>query len=165
MSQFFTSNGQSIGVSSSTSVLRMNIQDWFPLGWTGWMSLHSKGLSRAFSNSSKHQFWTTFQKHQFFGPCLSLWPNSHIHIWLLFPGSNFLSDTDIDKPPPMRLLRLEDPWIKKQKNLVTDKTKYAWRDRHRTPEVNTPIQRGKMGSIDRVTVKSSHEGRQCLVLI
>ena len=59
MSQFFTSGGQSIGVSASTSVLPMNIQDWFPLGWTGWE------LSRVFSN-------TTVQKHQFFGTQLSL---------------------------------------------------------------------------------------------
>ena len=59
ISQFFTSCGQSIGVSSSTSVLPMNIQDWFPLGWTDWISLQSKGLSRVFSN-------TTVQKHQFF---------------------------------------------------------------------------------------------------
>ena len=59
MSQLFTSGGPSIGVSASTSVLPMNIQDWFPLGWTGWISLQSKGLSRVFSN-------TTVQKHQFF---------------------------------------------------------------------------------------------------
>ena len=59
-SQFFTSGGQSIGVSASTSVLPMNIQDWFPLGWTGLISLQSKGLSRVFSS-------TTVQKHQFFG--------------------------------------------------------------------------------------------------
>ena len=59
MSQFFTSGGQSIGISASTSVLPMNIQDWFPLGWTGWISLLSKGLSRGFSN-------ITVQKHQFF---------------------------------------------------------------------------------------------------
>ena len=58
MSQFFTSGGQSIGVSASTSVLPMNIQDWFTLEWTGWISLQSKGLSRVFSN-------TTVQKHQF----------------------------------------------------------------------------------------------------
>ena len=56
MSQFFASGGQSIGVSASSSVLLMNIQDWFPLGWTGWTSLLSKGLSRVFSN-------TTVQKH------------------------------------------------------------------------------------------------------
>ena len=61
----FASGGQSIGVSASISVLPMNIQDWFPLGWTGWTSLMSKGLSRVFSN-------TTFQKHQFFGSKLSL---------------------------------------------------------------------------------------------
>ena len=65
MSQFFTSGGQSIGVSPSASVLPMNIQDWFPLGWTGWNSLLSKGLSSIFSN-------TTGQKHQFLGTQLSL---------------------------------------------------------------------------------------------
>ena len=65
MSQFFTSGGQSIGVSASASVLPMNIQDWFPLGWTGWISLQSKGLWRVFSN-------TTVQKHQFFSTHLSL---------------------------------------------------------------------------------------------
>ena len=72
MSQLFTSGGQSIGVSASTSVLPMNTHDWSPLGWTGWISLQSKGLSRIFSN-------TTVQKHQFFGAQLSLWSNSHIH--------------------------------------------------------------------------------------
>ena len=76
MSQFFASGGQNIGVSVSASVLPMNIQDWFPLGLTGLISLQSKGLSRVFSN-------TTVQKHQFFGTQLSLWSNSHIHIWLL----------------------------------------------------------------------------------
>ena len=65
MSQFFTSGGQSIGVSASTSVLPMNTQDWSPLGWTGWNSLQSKRLSRVFSN-------TTVQKHQFFSTQLSL---------------------------------------------------------------------------------------------
>ena len=60
MSQFFTSGGKSIGVLASTSVPPMNNQDWSPLGWTGWISLQSKGLSRVFSN-------TTVQKHQFFG--------------------------------------------------------------------------------------------------
>ena len=65
VSQFFASGGQSIGVSASASVLPMNIQDWFPLGWTGWISLQSKGLSRVFSS-------TTVQKHQFFGAQLSL---------------------------------------------------------------------------------------------
>ena len=59
VSQFFSSGGQSIGVSASASVFPMNVQDWFPLGWTDWISLQSKGLSRVFSN-------TTVQKHQFF---------------------------------------------------------------------------------------------------
>ena len=75
VSQFFASGGQSIGVSASASVLPMNIQDWFPLGSTGWISLNSKGLSRVFSN-------TTVQKHQFFGT-QSLCSSSHIHTWLL----------------------------------------------------------------------------------
>ena len=64
MSQLFVSGGQSIGVSASASLLPMNIQDWFPSGWTGWISLQSKGLSRVFSN-------TTVQKHQFFCAQLS----------------------------------------------------------------------------------------------
>ena len=64
------------GVSASASVLLMNIQDWFPLGWTGWISLQSKGLSSVFSN-------TTVQKHQFFSTQHSLGSNSHIHAWLL----------------------------------------------------------------------------------
>ena len=76
VSQFFASDDQSIGVSASASVLPMNIPDWFPLGWTGWIALQSKGLSRIFSN-------TTVQKHQFFSAQLSLWSNSHIHTWLL----------------------------------------------------------------------------------
>ena len=63
MSQLFTSRGQRIGVSASASVLPMNIQDWFPLGWTAWISLQSKGLARVFSN--------TIQKHQFLGTQLS----------------------------------------------------------------------------------------------
>ena len=71
-----TSGDQSIGVSASTSVLPMNTQDWSPLGWTGWISLQSKGLSRVFSN-------TTLQKHQFFGTQLSSQSNSHIHTWPL----------------------------------------------------------------------------------
>ena len=75
MSQLFTSGGQSIGVSASTSVLPVKMQDWFPLGWTGWISLQSKGLSRVFSN-------TTVQKHPFFSTQLSLWSNSHFHTWL-----------------------------------------------------------------------------------
>ena len=71
MSQIFAWGGQSIGVSASTSVPPMNTQDWSPLGWTGWISLQSKGLSRVFSNS-------TVQKHQLFGTQLSLQSNSHI---------------------------------------------------------------------------------------
>ena len=76
VSQFFASGGQSIGVSASSSVLPVNTQDWSPWGWTGWIFLESKGLSRVFSN-------TTVQKHQFFVSQLSLQSNCHIHKWLL----------------------------------------------------------------------------------
>ena len=75
MSQLFTSGGQSIGVSASTSVLAMNTQDW-SLWWTGWISLQCKRFSRVFSN-------TTVQKHQFFGAQLSSQSHSHIHTWPL----------------------------------------------------------------------------------
>ena len=76
VSQLSVSGGQSIRVSALASVLPMNAQDWFPLGWTGWISLQSKGLSRVFSN-------TTVQKHKFFSAQLSLWSNAHIHSWPL----------------------------------------------------------------------------------
>ena len=71
VSQIFTSGSQRVGVSASMSVLPKNIQEWFPLGLTDWISLQSKGLLWVFSNA-------TVQKHQ-----LSLWFNSHIHTWLL----------------------------------------------------------------------------------
>ena len=76
MGQLFAWGGQSIGVSASASLLPMNTQDWFHLGWTGWIPLQSKGLSRVFSN-------TTVQKHQFFSTKLSSQSNSHIHTWPL----------------------------------------------------------------------------------
>ena len=76
MSQLFAWGGQSTEVSASASVLPMNTQDWSPLGWTGWISLQSKGLSTVFSN-------TTVQKHQFFSTQLSSQSNSHIHTWPL----------------------------------------------------------------------------------
>ena len=76
MSQLFAWGGQSIGVSASASVLPMNTQDLSPSGWTGWISLQSKGLSRVFFN-------TTVQKHQFFGAQLSSQSNSHVHTWPL----------------------------------------------------------------------------------
>ena len=74
MSQLFAWGGQSIKVSASASVLPKNTQDYSPLGWTGWISLQSKGLSRVFSN-------TTVQKHQFFGAQLSSQSNSNISTW------------------------------------------------------------------------------------
>ena len=76
MSHFFASGGQSTGVSALSSVLLMTIHYWSPLGWTGWISLQSKGLSRVFSN-------TTTQNHQFFSTQLSLQSSTHIHTWLL----------------------------------------------------------------------------------
>ena len=76
VSQHFSWDGQSTWVSALASVLPMNIQDWSPLGWTGWISLQSKGLSRVFSNA-------TVQKHQFFSAQLSSQSNSHIHTWPL----------------------------------------------------------------------------------
>ena len=76
ISQFFAAGGQSIEALASASVLPMNIQDWFPLRLTGLISLQSKGPSKFFSN-------TAVQKHQFLGPQLSLWSNSHIHTWIL----------------------------------------------------------------------------------
>ena len=82
MSQFFASGGQSIGVSASGSVLPMNIQDWSPLGWTGLISLQSKGLSRVFSS-------TTVQKHQLFGVQPFLW---HL-LW--FSTGNFIWNSAI----------------------------------------------------------------------
>ena len=81
-SEFFPSGGQSIGASASASVLPMNIQDWSPLGWTGWISLQSKGFSRVFSR-------TTVQKHQFFEAQPSLWSNSHVCTWLLEKNHSF----------------------------------------------------------------------------
>ena len=76
MNQLFARGGQSTGVSTLVSVLPMNTQDWSPLGWTGWISFQSKGLSRVFSN-------TVVQRHQFFGTQLSSQSNSHIHTWPL----------------------------------------------------------------------------------
>ena len=76
MSLLFSWGGQSTGVSALASVLLKKSQGWSPLGWTGWISLQSRGLSRVFSN-------TTVQKHQFFGAQLSSQSNSHIHTWPL----------------------------------------------------------------------------------
>ena len=88
VSQLFTSGGQSIRASASAFILSMNIQDWFPLGWTGWISLQSKGLSGVFSN-------TTVQKHHFFCTQPSLWSSSHIHTWLL--ENHSFDQTDLCK--------------------------------------------------------------------
>ena len=90
MSQFFAIGGQSIGVSASVWVLPVNIQDWFPLGLNGLISLQSKGLTRIFSN-------TTVQKYQFFTTQLSLWSKSYIHIWLLEKNVALTRGTFVDK--------------------------------------------------------------------
>ena len=101
MSQLFTSGGQSIGVSASTSVFPMNTQDWYPLGWTGWISLQSEGLSRVFSN-------TTVQKHQFFSAQLlseylgySTWPlhTSSCQSFVLLPIVCILMNVFFEKVP------------------------------------------------------------------
>ena len=86
MSQLFTLGGQSIGASAS--VFPMNSQDWFPVGWTGWISLQSKGLSKVFSN-------TTVQKHQFFSAQLSSQSSSHIHTWPLEKPKSWLDGPHI----------------------------------------------------------------------
>ena len=90
----------SIGASDSASVVPMSIQDWFPLGWTGLISLLSKGLSRVFSNS-------TVQKHQFFSAQLSLWSSSYIHTWLV---KSHLSE-QLRNPRKGVLVLNSSPWI------------------------------------------------------
>ena len=104
---------QSTGASASVSVLPVNIQDWFPLGWTGWISLQSKGLSRVFSN-------TTVQKHQFFSAQLSLYSNSHIHTWLLKKTITLTRWTFVSKAMPLlfnMLSRLVIAFLPKSKCL------------------------------------------------
>ena len=101
---------QSIGASDSASVLPMSIWDWFPLGWTGLISLLSKGLSRVFSNS-------TVQKHQFFGAQLSLWSGSYIHTWLVkSPLSEQLRHPRkgvlvLNSPPWIHIRHQPSPWV------------------------------------------------------
>ena len=82
MSQIFPSGGQSIGASDSTSVLPVNTQDWSPLGWTGWISLQSKGISRIFSNTTvqKHHFFCT-QLSQLSPPYMTSWKTVALTIW------------------------------------------------------------------------------------
>ena len=103
MSQFFTSGGQSIGISASASVLPVNIQDWFPLGFTGWIFLLSKWFSRVFSN-------ITVQKHQFFCAQHSLWSNSHIHTLLLEKNIALTRWTFVGKIMPL-LFNMLSRWI------------------------------------------------------
>ena len=100
VSWLFASGDQNIGASDSASVLPMSIRDWFPLGWTGLISLQSKGLLRVFSNS-------TVQKHQFFGTQLSLWSSSYIHTWLV---KNPLSE-QLRNPRKGVLVLISSPWI------------------------------------------------------
>ena len=93
-SQFFASCGQSVGASASALVLSMNVQDWFILGWTGLISLQSKGLSRVFSK-------TTVQKHQSFSTQPSLWSDCHIHTGLLEKTIAFTGWTFVVKVMPL----------------------------------------------------------------
>ena len=114
MSQFFESGGPSIGVLASASVLPINIQDWFPLGWTGLISLLSKGLSRVFFN-------TTVQKHQFFGTQLSLSSISHIPTWLLEKTIALIRLTFTDKVMSLlfnMLSRLVITFLPRSKHLL-----------------------------------------------
>ena len=101
-SRLFTSGGQSVGASALTSVLPMNIQDWFPLELTGLMSFLSKGLSRVF-------FSTTVKKHQFFCAQLSLQSSSHIHTWLL----------DSPIPKRMKFCHLQN-WMKLENIMLSE---------------------------------------------
>ena len=117
-SQFFASGGQSIGVSASASVLSMNIQDWFPLGWTGWISLLSKGLSRVFSSTTAH-------KHQFFGAQSFLLSSSpSVHDYWTFVGKvmslvfNTLSRFVIAFLP--RSKRLLTSWLQSPSSVVLE---------------------------------------------
>ena len=115
MGQFFASGGQSIRASASALVLPINIQDWFPWGLTGLISLQSKELSRVSSN-------TTVQKYQFFSAQLSLWSNSHIHTWLLEkpwlwqdgPGYSFFFFFSLSCTMPYRLCShtVSLPWLR-----------------------------------------------------
>ena len=114
MSQFFARGGQSVGVSASVSVLPMNIQDWFPLGLTGWISLQSKGLSRVFSN-------TTVQKHQFFGTQFSLWSNSHYLCMTIGKNISLTSRTFVGKVMSLlfsMLSRLVIAFLSRSKHLL-----------------------------------------------
>ena len=110
ISQFFVSGGQSSGVSASASVLPMNIQDWFPLGLIGLISLQSKWLSGVFSN-------TTVQKHQFFSIQPSLWSNSHIHTWLLEKPYLWLDGPLLAKSAFNMLSRLVITFLPRSKRL------------------------------------------------
>ena len=117
VSQLFASGGQSIGVSASASVFPMNIQDWFPLGLTGLISLQYKGLSRVSSN-------TTVQKHQFFGAQLSSQSNSRIHTWLLEKPQPWL-DRLLFKKPQKKRLRSYVPTITFLRIYSTEIIRYA----------------------------------------
>ena len=114
MSQFFTSGGQRTGVSASASVLPMNIQDWFPFGWTGLISLQSKGLSRVFSN-------TTVQKHQFFGAQLSLYSPTPTSIHDYWKNHNLTRWTFVGKVMSLffnMLYRLVIAFLPRNKRLL-----------------------------------------------
>ena len=114
MSQLFTTGVQSNGVSSSASDLPVNVQDWLPLRWTGWIFLQSRGLSRVFSN-------TAVQKHQFFDAQLSSQSNSHIHIWLLEKTTALTSWTFVGKVMSLlfnMLSRLVIAFLPRSKHLL-----------------------------------------------
>ena len=138
MSQFFASGGQSIGVSASTSVLPMNIQDWYPLGWTGWISLQFKGLSRVYSN-------TIVQNHQFFATQLQENANENHNklspdsCWRGFPG-----DSDSTEPARNVWDPSSVPGLGRilQKEMATHYSILAWRN----PRTEEPGGLQSMGS-------------------
>ena len=120
ISQLFTSGGQRTGVSVSASVLPMNIQDWFPFGWTGLISLQSKGLSRVFSN-------TTVQKHQFFGAQLSLYGPNLTFIHDYWKNHNLTQWTFVGKAMSLlfnTLSRLVIAFLPRNKHLLILLTVY-----------------------------------------
>ena len=131
VSRLFTSGGQNIGASASVSIPPMNIQDWFPLGLTGLISLQSKGLSRVFS---------TVQKHQFFSTQPSLWASSHIHTWLLDSlVAQMVKNLPLMQETWVQSLGWEDPL---EEGMATHFSILAWR----TPWTEEPGGLQSMGS-------------------
>ena len=156
MSQLFTSGGQNIGVSASTSVLPMNTQNWSVLGWTGWTSLQSKGPSRVFSN-------TTVQNHHFFDTQLSLESNSHIHTWLLEKTIALTRWSFVDKVMSLlfnMLSRLVITFLLRSKHILI-----SWLQS--PSEVILEPRKMTSDTVSTVSLSISHEvmGRNAMILV